>query len=118
MFKLPVGYQVKHPTKSVPKRRRQTGPFIRGPIPLAWLDPVLAMPGRTPLAVALALCYQFGLERSTRVRLTRKLRDRFSIESRSAGRALSLMESAGLVTVTRKPGRCLVVEILRWPAIR
>ena len=56
-FRLPVG--------SLPMRRkeknshqpipRQRGAFIRGPIPLAWLDGVLNLPGRGPLVVALAL---------------------------------------------------------------
>ncbi len=66
---------------------------------------------RDALDVAMALHYQASLERSNRVRFTRKLRERFGIESRSAGRALSKTEVAGLVTRTRKPGCCHVVDI-------
>lgn len=50
---------------------RQHGAFIRGPIPLTWLDIVLSLPGATPVRVALALVYQSGLEGSSTVRFTR-----------------------------------------------
>jgi hypothetical protein len=114
-FRLPVG--------SVPMRRRgknsrqpiprQRGAFIRGPIPLAWLDGALNLPGRGPLVVALALMYQSGLERSPSVRVTHKLLQRFGIPPRTSHDALAKLEAAGLVVVTKRPGRCREVEILR-----
>lgn len=91
---------------------RQVGPFIRGPIPLNWLDGVLSLPGRVPLVVALALVYQSGLEGSATVRFTRKLRNRFGLAARSVSRTLEKMESMGLVRIHRPPGRCREVEIL------
>ncbi len=92
---------------------RQLGAFIRGPIPLAWLDGVLKLPGRVPLVVALALAYQSGLEGSARVRFTHKLMGRFGVAPRSASRILELMQAAGLVRIHRPPGRCREVEILQ-----
>ena len=91
---------------------RQLGAFIRGPIPLAWLDGVLKLPGRVPLVVALALAYQSGLEGSARVRFTHKLMGRFGVAPRSASRILELMQAAGLVRIHRPPGRCREVEII------
>lgn len=112
-FRLPDGFKPAPPKKREKSRIHQSGPFIRGPIPLAWLEPVLAMSGRSPLAVALALHFQAGLERSARVRVTGKLRNRFRLSTRAVSRSLALMESAGLIAVTRKPGRCHVVDILK-----
>jgi hypothetical protein len=91
---------------------RQRGAFIRGPIPLAWLDGVLSLPGRVPLLVALALVYQSGLEGSATVRFTHKLMNRFGVAPRSASRALEQLQAAGLVRVHRPPGSCREIEIL------
>jgi hypothetical protein len=113
-FRLPVEHKPAH-SKKPPKCRRQSGWFVRGPIPLAWLDPVLSMHSRTPLALAVALWFQSGLERSNTVRLTHKLRQRFRLPARSIPRALKDMETAGLVRVVRQPGRCHMVEILEQP---
>lgn len=113
------------PADSVPLRRkerssrqtvaRQQGAFIRGPIPLLWLDGVLRLPGRGPLVVALALLYQSGLEGSPSVRVTHKLLQRFGIPQRTSHDVLAKLEAAGLVVVTKPPGRCRVVEILPGP---
>ena len=92
--------------------KRQQGAFIRGPIPLAWLDIVLGIPGRSPLVVALALVYQSGLERTGTVRFTRKLMARFGIPLRTCHDVLAKMEAAGLVAVTKRAGRCREVKIL------
>lgn len=42
-FRLLAYHQRKHLPKTSRKLQRQNGPFIRGPIPLSWLDPVLAL---------------------------------------------------------------------------
>ena len=91
---------------------RQLGAFIRGPIPLAWLDGVFSLPGRVPLVVALALVYQSGLEGSSTVRFTHKLMNRFGVAPRSASRTLERLQAAGLVRIHRPPGCCREVEIL------
>ena len=106
----PIRRKEKHSRQPIP---RQQGAFIRGPIPLVWLDGVLSLPGRGPLVVALALVYQSGLERSPLVRVTRKLLERFGIPPRTSHDALAKLEAAGLVVVTKRPGRCREVEILR-----
>ena len=110
------------PSDSMPLRRkernprqtvaRQQGAFIRGPIPLAWLDGVLSLPGRVPLVVALALVYQSGLEGSGTVRFTTKLMKRFGVAPRSASRTLERLQAVGLVRIHRPPGCCREVEIL------
>ena len=113
------------PADSAPFRRKERNSrqtvvqqqegFIRGPIPLVWLNGVLKLPGRGPLVVALALLYQSGLERSPSVRVTHKLLQRFGIPPRTSHDVLAKLEAAGLVVVTKPPGRCRVVEILPGP---
>ncbi len=79
---------------------------------MEWLDGVLVLPGPTVLRVALALLYQSGLERSSTVRFTRKLMDRFHVDRQSASRSLKRMQAAGVLRVHHKPGRCREIEIL------
>ena len=92
---------------------RQQGLFIKGPIPLAWLNGVLRIDGAVVLRVALALCFQSGIDRRPTVRFTHKLMERFMINPRSATRALEQMEASGLVRVHHRPGCCRDVEILK-----
>lgn len=91
---------------------RQQGAFIRGPIPLAWLDGALKLPGPTALRVALALHYQSGIEKSSKVRFTQKLMRLFRVCPRSASRSLNLMQAGGLLRVYHQSGRCREVELL------
>ena len=111
-FRLPDSSRYERSRRKATRRHRHRGMFIRGPISLDWMSRVLSMSGRTPLALAIALWFQSGLERSTSVRLTNKLRRKFGLNSRVARRALSDFESAGLVRVEQQPGQCLVVELL------
>lgn len=92
---------------------RQPGLFIKGPIPLAWLDGVLKIRGAAVFKTALALWFQAGLESSSTIRFTSKMMRRFTISSKSATRALKQMQASGLVRVRHRPGRCRDVEILK-----
>ena len=110
------------PTKkgvpSEPAQKRQcTRMFIQGPIYLDWLAVALQLPGKAPLATALAIWFQSGLEKSPEFRFTPKLRKRFGLTQRTARRALGRLETAGLIRVTRKPGSCNIVTVLPPPQI-
>ena len=99
----------RHKTPELRRKRR----FLRGPIDLPWLLKAASVAGKRPLELALALHFQAGLTRTkSMVRLTSKLKDEFGIPDRSARDALQKLESAGLVAVERRPGRCLTVSIL------
>ena len=98
--------------KDEPQQSRQRGAFIRGPIILAWLQQAAALPGSSPLRLALALAFQAGLQRSKNdIRLTKKLLSVFNLKKRTAYDALNRLEAAGLVAVRRPPGQCRVVNI-------
>lgn len=95
-----------------PRQSRQRGAFIRGPITLSWLQKAAALPGSSPLRLALSLTFHAGLQRSkSDIRLTKKLLSVFSLKKRTAYDALNRLEAAGLVSVIRPPGQCRVVNI-------
>ena len=106
----PVSSVLTYPKEPTHRRAQR---FLKGPIQLSWLKKAAECPGKNPLLLALALCYQAGLSRSkAELRLTSKLKREFGIPDRSARQALQQLEAAGLVQVERNPGRCLTVTIL------
>lgn len=95
------------------KHSRVKGGFIRGPLPLVWFQRVAHLSGRGPLVVALALWYRAGLEKKTAdLKLGRKLWSEFGLRRQTAADALKALETAGLIRVTRRPGRSPLVSIL------
>jgi hypothetical protein len=93
------------------RRRRE---YIRGPLPLAWMARAAGLPGRS-LAVALAIWFRRGVERSATFPLYPSALRRMHVSRWSGYRALAALEEAGLVSVERQPGRCPVVTILDPP---
>ena len=85
--------------------------FVAGPIPLRWLTPASKLPGKA-LHVAMALRFLVGVERSSKVRLSRSALSRFGVDRHSTYRALHALEPAGLVLVERHRGRNPIVTII------
>jgi hypothetical protein len=101
---------------SLERRRQQRcrvqGEFLRGPIPLPWLEQAARLPGKA-LAVALALWFRAGVTSSrSDLRVSGKLLERFGVGRKAGYCALRSLEDAGLICVLRAPGRCPVVELL------
>lgn len=100
-------------------RGRQPGPprhkpgerFLKGPVPLIWLETAARLPGRS-LHVGIALWYAAGLTRSRSVTLSNVSGARFGLDRNAKYRALDCLEGAGLIAVQRKLGRAPVVTIL------
>ena len=74
--------------------RNAPAPFIKGPIPLAWITAAAMLPGKS-LQVGLALWYLAGLKKTKTVPLGNLL-PKFGVDRKSKGRCLKLMERAGL----------------------
>ena len=95
-------------------RHRAGETFLRGPIPLDWLHQACLLPGKA-VAVALALWFKAGMSKgqfAVPIALTRTLLRQFGVKDRrTSARALEAMESAGLVSVDRHPGRSPRVTI-------
>jgi len=78
--------------------------YIRGPLPMPWLERAARLPGKA-LAVALLLWFRVGLVGDARVTLTSELLDRFGVGRKAAYAALAALEKAGLIEADRGPGR-------------
>lgn len=97
-------------TKTRPRRVR--GEFLKGPVPLAWLSAASKLPGKSPLAVGLALWFEAGRRRSVTVTLTSAVLARFGVDRKGKYRGLASLERAGLVEVVRVPRRNPQVTII------
>jgi len=96
------------PPKSMSRGRRQ---FLKGPVPWPWLVRAMRLPGQA-LGVGLMLWRESGCVRSRDVHfcLSRSAAD--GVPVRTARRAIQSLETAGLIAVSRKPGRGLDVTLL------
>lgn len=94
--------QVTPPNRQPLVRKGQ--PFVKGPIPLAWLTRAAALPGKA-LAVGIAIWHRVGLKRTRMVRLSLSSVEKlFGVQRDAARRGLAALEKAGLVSVQRRPG--------------
>ncbi len=85
--------------------------FLKGPVPLAWLETAARLPGRS-LHAGIALWYAAGLARSRSVSLSNISGHRFGLDRNAKYRALAWLEGAGLIAVERKIGCAPVVTII------
>jgi len=97
--------------QEVTKAKAQVG-FIKGPLPLGWMQAAARMPGRT-LQVALVLWYLAGLKKSDTVRLSSEQMDAVGVSREAKYEALQRLSAAGLVSVDQRPGRAPVVTLVR-----
>jgi DNA-binding transcriptional ArsR family regulator len=87
--------------------------FLKGPVPVKWLNRASELRGKAPLKLGLALWFQAGLRRSAEnIRLTKRLRRQFGIKDRSVYNALAALESEGLISADRKRGRYTRVSLI------
>lgn len=92
------------------KSEREARLFLRGPIPLPWLQKAARLPGKS-LHVAMLIWFRVGCERSNEVALCPAHRRRFGLQRHAVQRALRALERAELVYVARKNGRASVVTV-------
>ena len=85
--------------------------FLKGPVPLVWLEAAARLPGKS-LHAGVALWYAAGLTRSASVPLSNISGVRFGLDRNAKYRALSWLEAAGLIRVERKLGRAPVVTLV------
>lgn len=101
------------PLRSVAPPRPAPGEhFLKGPIPRAWLDRAMGLPGKA-LHVAVVLWYRAGLTGHRDVVLSlSSVASIGGFDRATASRGLSSLEGAGLVRVRRHVGRAPRVAIL------
>ena len=86
-------------------------PFIRGPIPLAWLNAAAKLPGKT-LNVGLAIWWLAGMSKTIAFKITGKALDQLGVSRDAASDGLKRLEDNGLILVKRSPGQRPTVQIL------
>ncbi len=114
-FKLSRNHVDQGVDAPIPERRieskKQSGKFLKGPVPLFWLMAAAQLPGKA-LAVGIALWFRCGLERSNQVRLPTTLLNLFGIDRHAKARALDSLEKASLIAVERRKGKNPIVTLL------
>lgn len=85
--------------------------FIRGPLPMAWMEKAANLPGKA-MSVGLLLWFKHGMSGDKPLKLTPTLLKRFGIGRKAGYRAISALEAAGLVHTERHPGRCAEVTLI------
>jgi len=87
-------------------------PFLKGPIPMAWLNAAAKLPGKT-LNVGIAIWWLAGMSKTTAFKLTRKALDQLGVSREAASDGLKRLEEHGLILVKRSPGQRPTVEIVQ-----
>lgn len=86
-------------------------PFLKGPIPIAWLSRAARLPGKA-INVALAIFWLRGMNADERIKLNRKTLGLFYVSADAASDALRRLEENGLVRLHKSPGQRHLIEVL------
>jgi hypothetical protein len=89
-----------------------TEPFLKGPIPMAWLKSAAELPGKA-LHLGIAIWWLYPMSKTRSFKLTRKALDYVGISRDAAYDALKRLEERRLVRVERLPGQRPTVQILQ-----
>lgn len=90
---------------------RHTAPFLKGPIPMAWLQSAAGLPGKA-LSVAVAIRYLAGMIGMSGIRLNRRVLRDMRISRDACSDGVRRLEAAGLIRVTRSPGARPHIDIV------
>jgi hypothetical protein len=89
--------------------KKAEGYFLRGPIPLVWLQRAAGLPGKAYVLCTI-LWWFYGMNPTKPIKVTTKSLKDFSISEDAYRDGLRRLEQAGLITVTRPKGqRALVI---------
>src|SRR5262245_51600019 len=97
-----------------PKAHVQEQRFVKGPIPLSWLQQAIALPGKA-LHVGCIVWYLSGLNRSHPVIFSPAVAAQFGLSRGAARRGLLCLEKAELVSVQRQSPKSPRVTLLGQP---
>jgi hypothetical protein len=102
------------PKNGVLQTHKSTEKFLKGPIPLKWLQKAGTLPGKAA-QVGNALWYLAGLTKNKTVPLSNGLLSEFGVDRNAKYRALKLLSEAKLISVAQKNGQSPRITILECP---
>lgn len=85
--------------------------FLRGPIPLPWLQRAASLPGKA-YTLGSILWWFKGMNPTKPIKVTTKSLKNFSVSEDAYRDGLKRLEEAGLVSVTRHKGQRALIEII------
>lgn len=91
--------------------KKAKGYFLRGPIPLVWLQRAAGLPGKA-YTLCTILWWFYGMNPTRPIKVTTKSLKEFSISEDAYRDGLRRLEQAGLVIVTRPKGQRALIEIV------
>ena len=94
------------------RQRSRGNRFLKGPIPLHWLEQAARLPGKA-LAIGLVIWFLSGLKgRMDKIAVSDKQAIGVGVSRKARYRAIQALEKAGLITVVRRRGVSPRVAIL------
>jgi hypothetical protein len=99
------------PPKSVSPPRRIQGTFLKGPIPMDWLQRAGMLPGKA-LHLGVALWFRVGLAGAMTVKLANADLAAMGVARDARYDGLERLKAAGLISVEQQPGRAPTVTLL------
>lgn len=85
-------------------------PFIKGPIPLDWINRAAGLPGKA-LNVALAIRWLSDMNNNRPIKITKIAMQEFCFSKDAATDAIKRLEADGLVSVARRPGQKSLITL-------
>lgn len=108
---IKYGWDKQTKTHSQSSGSAKSDPFLKGPIPLWWLQGAARL-GKRPLVVGLALWFQLGVTKRNPVILSNVAVRRWGMDRYGKYRALRALEKAGLVAVENRGYQSASVKVL------
>ncbi len=112
-LKTPLTPTLSKPESKAPRIKRGRH-FLRGPIPMDWINAAATASGRgSGFQVAMALWYLSGLNRQARtIKLRGSVLRKMGVDRHAGYRGLKALEDAKLVRIQRHPGQCPLVTLI------
>ena len=89
----------------------KTAHFLKGPVPLVWLNRAALLPGKV-LNVAIAIWWLQGMADGKPLKLTQKSLKYLNVKRNAASTALDLLQNEGLIQLERRVGQRPSISIL------
>ena len=93
------------------KRKRVSGQFIKGPIPLAWMCEVCKL-SKNAIKAALAIRFLGGILGEDWIELKNNLVAKFKLNRSGKSIGLRELEISGLIMIKRRQGKSPLVKII------